>query len=86
MNNKTLFSAGMAAGPLLMGLAWLQAMTREGFNLVRHPMSSLSLGDLGWIQIANFILAGCLIIGAAVGLKRLMEGPGSTWAPRMLFL
>ena len=30
-----------------------QAATRAGFDLTRHPLSALSNGDLGWLQITN---------------------------------
>jgi hypothetical protein len=34
----------------------------------------MSLGDLGWIQITNFILTGLLVIAGAIGLRRLAQG------------
>jgi hypothetical protein len=44
----------------------------------------LSNGDLGWLQIANFVLAGTLAVIGAVGLRRALRGtPGGTWAPRL---
>jgi hypothetical protein len=47
----------------------------------------LSLGDLGWIQIANFVLAGIFYILSGIGLHRqLTAGIGSTWAPRLFTL
>jgi hypothetical protein len=85
-SNTLLVKAGIVAGPLLMGVALIQAFTRDGFDPIRHPMSLLSLGDLGWIQIANFVISGLLLIGASVGLKHSMKGPGSVWAPRMILL
>jgi Protein of unknown function (DUF998) len=50
--------AGGGAGPLFILVGLLQAFTRDGFDLRRHPLSLLSNGDLGWIQIANFIVTG----------------------------
>ncbi len=82
-----LLTAGIVAGPMFVVVALVQAFTREGFDIVRHPVSLLSLGDLGWIQIANFIIAGILYIAAAVGLSRsLREGIGRKWAPRLIAL
>ena len=51
-------------------------------SLSRHPLSLLALGDLGWVQIANFIVAGVLMLVFAFGARRsLVDGPGRTWAP-----
>ena len=78
MNEKTeqtkwLLIAGALAGPfyILVGLA--QILTREGFDITRHPLSFMSLGDLGWIQITNFIVTGLLVIAGATGLRRLAQ-------------
>ena len=84
---RTLLGAGVVAGPLFVGIAAVQAFTRTGFDLRRHPLSMLSLGEYGWIQVTNFIVAGVLSLLFAVGVARcLSTGPGSTWAPRLLAL
>jgi hypothetical membrane protein len=65
----------------------VQALTRDGFDLRRHPLSMLALGEHGWIQVINFITAGVLSLIFAVGAaRRLQAGPGRTWAPRLLGL
>ena len=65
----------------------VQVLTREGFDLTRHPLSLLSLGDRGWVQIANFIVAGVLMLAFAVGARRsLRGGPGRVWAPVLFAL
>lgn len=52
-----------------------------------HALSLLSNGDLGWIQVANFLAAGTLTIAGAVGLRRALRGErGGTWGPRLLGL
>jgi hypothetical membrane protein len=84
---RTLLGTGIVAGPLFVGVAAVQAFTRAGFDLRRHPLSLLSLGEYGWIQVTNFIVAGVLSLLFAVGVARcLSTGPGSTWAPRLLAL
>ena len=70
-----LLTAGIVAGPLFLVLWALQAFTRDGFDPGRHPISLLSLGDLGWIQIANFVVTGALFVACAVGLRRVLH-PG----------
>ncbi len=82
---STLLTAGIIAGPFFVIVALLQAFTRPGFDLIRHPASLLSLGDLGWIQIANFVITGFFFIACAIGLSRAsLSGIGSKWVPRLL--
>ena len=79
---RALVTAGAIAGPLFVVVGLVQVLTREGFDLTRHPLSLLSLGDRGWVQIANFIVAGVLMLAFAVGARRsLGGGPGRVWAP-----
>jgi Protein of unknown function (DUF998) len=82
---RALLACGIVAGPLFVAVALLQALTRDGFDLGRHPLSLLSLGELGWIQIANFVVAGLLVVAFAVGLRRVLHpGRGGTWGPLLL--
>jgi Protein of unknown function (DUF998) len=84
---RTLLACGVAAGPLYIGLGLLQMAIRPGFDIRRHPLSLLSNGELGWIQIANFLLTGALILAAGAGLRiALRSGPGRTWAALMVGL
>jgi hypothetical protein len=82
---RALLAGGIVAGPLFLAVALIQAFTREGFDLRRHPISLLSLGNLGWIQIANFVVAGVLCVACAVGMRRVLRsGRGRTWGPRLV--
>jgi Protein of unknown function (DUF998) len=82
---RALLACGVVAGPLFLAVALLQALTRDGFDLGRHPLSLLSLGELGWIQIANFVVAGLLSVAFAVGLRRVLHpGRGGTWGPLLV--
>ena len=82
-----LLAAGAVAGPLYVGVALAQALTRQGFDLTRHPWSVLANGELGWIQVTNLIVTGVLVIAFAVGLRRVLaEGRASRWAPRLIAL
>ncbi|MBM7502646.1 DUF998 domain-containing protein [Agromyces aurantiacus] len=79
---RALVGAGIVAGPLFVVVAVVQTATREGFDLARHPISLLALGHGGWVQIANFIVAGALMLAFAVGTRlSLRTGPGRRWAP-----
>jgi hypothetical protein len=74
-----------AAGPLFVVAGLVQALTRPGFDLTRNALSLLDDGSLGWIQAANFIVTGLLLIAASAGLRSAVTaGPGSRWAPRLL--
>lgn len=82
-----LLTAGVLAGPFFIVVSLLQAFTREGFDWIRHPASLLSLGDLGFIQIANFVITGTLFIAFAVGLKRVLTaGVGRKWLSRLFIV
>ena len=60
---------------LIVGLA--QALTRDGFDLGRHPLSLLMLGEGGWMQRANLLLSGLMVVAAALGFSRAMGRAGS---------
>lgn len=82
---RSLLACGVLAGPTYVLVSLAQALTRDGFDLARHPWSLLSNGGLGWIQIANFVLTGLLTVAFAVGLRRaLRPGRGATWVPRLI--
>jgi len=78
---RTLLGAGVVAGPLYVGVSLAQALTRDGFDLSRHPWSALANGALAWIQMANLAVTGLLVVAFAAGVRRV---PGGGWAPRML--
>ncbi|WP_246632632.1 DUF998 domain-containing protein [Pseudonocardia nigra] len=82
---KSLLGYGVIAGPLYVGVSLAQALTRDGFDLTRHQWSLLANGDLGWIQITNFVLSGLMVVAAAVGMRRALgPGTGGTWTPRLV--
>ena len=71
---RALLACGAAAGPFFVLVGLAQAFTVPGFDLTRHYLSQLSAGELGWIQIANFVISGLLTIAGAVGVKRALGG------------
>jgi hypothetical protein len=80
----------LLAGPAVAAPVWtvavlIQAATRDGYDITRHPASMLANGSLGWVQIATFLVTGVLMLCGAVGARRVLRaGPGRTWAPRLL--
>jgi hypothetical protein len=84
-DTRVLLTGLTVAGPLWAAVSLAQAAVREGFDLTRHPLSALSTGDLGWLQITNFLVAGVLTVVGAAGLRRAMAGAaGGLWAPRLV--
>jgi hypothetical protein len=82
---KSLLGYGVIAGPIYVLVVAAQMFTRDGFDPTRHAASQLANGDLGWIQIATFLVTGAMTIAAAVGVRRAL-GPGrlSAWASGLL--
>jgi hypothetical protein len=82
---RNLLLCGIVAGPLFIATSLTQAFTRAGFELARHPISLLSLGPLGWLQVANFVVCGVLYVLGAVGLRTaLRPARGSAWGPVLI--
>ncbi|MFF0384795.1 DUF998 domain-containing protein [Streptomyces sp. NPDC004286] len=83
--SRALLGGAAVAGPLFLGAGLIQGLTRDGFDFTRNALSQLSLGDLGWIQVAAFLLTGILVIVGAAGMRRaLRDSPGGIWAPRLI--
>lgn len=81
---RSLLGWGAVAGPCYVVTSVVQGLTRDGFDLTRHQWSLLSNGDLGWVQVTNFVLTGLMLVAFAVGLRRaLTPGRASRWAPRL---
>jgi hypothetical protein len=74
MQTRTLLRAGVVAGVLYLAAGLAQAFLREGFDFARHPLSVLANGPGGWVQTANFLVSGLLVIGAAMGIRRVLGG------------
>jgi hypothetical protein len=84
---RLLLSCGVI-GPLLFIIVFLlEGATRADYNPLRYPVSSLSIGDLGWIQAANFLLVGVLLFAFAIGMRRALRGSrGGVWGPLLIGL
>jgi hypothetical protein len=79
-----LLACGVISAPLFVGVVLVEAVTRQGFDLVRMPLSLLSLGDAGWVQRVNFIACGLLFALGTMGMAhRRIPGCG-VWSTRLL--
>lgn len=82
---KKLLLCGVLIAPVFFTVVLIQAFTRAGFDVRHVPLSLLSLGTLGWIQIADFIFAGVLALFCAVGARKALDGiRGRTWGPLLI--
>jgi hypothetical protein len=85
VSTRSLLIAGAVAGPLFAMLAAGQVLLRDGFDLRRHPLSLLATGGPGFVQIANFIVAGIGVLCLAVGVRRtITDGVGRRWLARLI--
>src|SRR5258707_8809047 len=71
---RAVLACGVVAGPLWIVVVLIQMLIRPGFDLRYDEASLLSNGDLGWIQITNFVVTDLLVIACAVGMRRDLPG------------
>ena len=85
--DRMLLTAGGVAGVLFCGVATYGILTRPAFDLQRHAVSNLSLGEGGWMMVAAFIGSGLLTLLCAFGMSRvLVEGRGRRALPILIGL
>jgi hypothetical protein len=77
---RRLVNCGAVAGPLFVSVFLIEGARRLDYKPLRHPVSSLSLGPQGWVQVANFATAGMLYLAGAAGLAR---SPGQASCDRI---
>jgi hypothetical protein len=78
---RLLLICGALAGPLFSLVWFITGLTRADYDPMRHPISSLSIGEFGWTQVFNFIATGLLTLALAYGLHNALQSRGgSKWA------
>jgi hypothetical membrane protein len=82
----TLLLAGGASGPVLFWLVVIvDGFTEPGYDARKAFISELALGEHGWVQSANFVVVGLLMLGFAVGLRQLFStGRASVFGPLLV--
>jgi hypothetical protein len=80
---RSLLGYGPLAGAVFVGSIFIQGLTRRGFSIPHDDASLLANGPLGWIQVVTFLVAGAMMIAAAVGVRRALP---SRWAARLIGL
>ena len=75
-----LLLSGGVGSVLFTVIYLLVGVTRPGYDAWQQPVSALSLGPGGWVEQANFIGFGLLLIVSSVGWYRLLRpGPSAIW-------
>lgn len=73
---RSLLGYGMIVGPIYLVVGVAQGLVRDGFDFRRHSLSVLANGSGGWVQIANFVVCGAMVIAAATGIARVVGRAG----------
>jgi Protein of unknown function (DUF998) len=82
---RSLLGWGLVAGPFYVAVSVILGLTRDGFDFTRHYWSLLANGELGWVQMANYLLTGLMLVAFAVGLRRAIRpGLADRWAPALV--
>ena len=84
---KALLVCGAVAGPLFVTVFLVLGAVRPAYDPLRHSISTLALGEFGWIQRLNFLVASLLTLAFAVGARRILRPQqGSFWGPSLIGL
>lgn len=75
---RNLLLAGVVGPPLFVAVFLVDGLIHPAYNPVTDYVSELSRGELGWLQVANFIVFGAAMLAFAAGiLWGASRGPGS---------
>lgn len=77
------FLSAIAAGLLFSAVSTIEMFARPGFDIARHAISMLSLGERGWVMVATFILSGLLVLLCAL---RMRQSDGGLFGPILIGL
>jgi hypothetical protein len=81
LKTRVLLICGAIAGPVFTFLWFVTGLARTNYDPMRHPISSLAIGEFGWTQVANFLVTGLMALALAYGLgDALQSRGGSKWA------
>ena len=83
---RSLLGYGVLAGVFYLAVGVTLALTREGFSFADHPLSVLMLGDHGWMQRANIMITGAMVLAAAAGFGRALRGSSRSRAVGTLLI
>ncbi|MFF5219227.1 DUF998 domain-containing protein [Micromonospora sp. NPDC000442] len=75
---RTARAAAILAPTALIGVDLADGATRPGYQLTRHWISHLSLGDRGWLGTVKLVAVGLLVVAIAIGLRGQARAAGAT--------
>jgi len=78
-STRSLLRCGMLVGVLYLATGLIQGFVRDGFDFKRHALSHLANGPGGWVQTANFVVCGLMVIGAAFAISRVLRSRAAGW-------
>src|SRR3989442_7043082 len=67
--SRTALLLGVLAPPLFVLVFLVDGLIHPAYNPVTDFVSELSRGELGWLQIANFLVFGAAILVFAAGIR-----------------
>jgi hypothetical protein len=70
-----LLIVGVAAAVVFVAVLLIEGALRPGYDPTYHTGSELSLGDRGWIQVANFLQMGVGMFAFVLGVNRALNAP-----------
>ncbi len=78
--------AGVVAAALFVVVGAVEGALRPGYRATSMPVSALSLGSRGWVQVASFVITGLGMLACTIGVARVLPGgvPGRGWAVGLL--
>jgi hypothetical protein len=76
---RSLLRCGVFVGVLYLAVGVIQGLVRDGFDFRRHALSHLANGPGGWVQTTNLAVSGLLVIGAAIGIARVLQSRAAGW-------
>jgi len=75
----------VASGPIFLLIFVIQILIHPEFHFTHSEPSLLSIGSLGWIQIANCVIGGLLVIAGSLGMQGVLRSnQGGGWGPLLL--
>jgi hypothetical protein len=64
--------------PVFVLIVLIDSFVHPAYNQMTDYVSELSRGQLGWLQVANFLICGVALLGFAAGIRwAVRPGPGS---------
>lgn len=77
--------AGIIGPALFVAVFTIEGWLRPGYNALSTYVSALSLGPRGWIQMANFMILGVLLLVFTLGVaNEFQTGKASRGGPILL--